>query len=43
MRAHLLELTGEAAGAARLYREAAGLTDNQVEQRYLLDRAGRLG
>lgn len=43
VRAHLLELTGEAAGAARLYREAASLTDNQVEQRYLLDRAGRLG
>ncbi|MEU6726615.1 sigma-70 family RNA polymerase sigma factor [Nonomuraea wenchangensis] len=43
VRAHLLQLTGDAAGAARLYREAADLTGNQVEQRYLLDRADRLG
>ncbi|MET8991245.1 RNA polymerase sigma factor [Nonomuraea wenchangensis] len=43
VRAHLLQLTGDAAGAARLYREAAALTGNQVEQRYLLDRAHRLG
>ncbi|MGW5158394.1 RNA polymerase sigma factor [Nonomuraea wenchangensis] len=43
VRAHLLQLTGDAAGAARLYREAAALTGNQVEQRYLLDRAYRLG
>ncbi|WP_433357043.1 RNA polymerase sigma factor [Microtetraspora malaysiensis] len=43
VRAHLLQMTGDAAGAARLYREAATLTGNQVEQRYLLDRADRLG
>lgn len=43
VRAHLLEMTGDAAGAARLYCEAAALTGNQVEQRYLLDRADRLG
>ncbi|MEV4067463.1 RNA polymerase sigma factor [Nonomuraea dietziae] len=43
VRAHLLHMTGDAAGAARLYREAAALTGNQVEQRYLLDRADRLG
>uniref|UniRef100_UPI003F49295E RNA polymerase sigma factor n=1 Tax=Nonomuraea bangladeshensis TaxID=404385 RepID=UPI003F49295E len=43
VRAHLLQLTGDAAGAARLYREAAELTGNQVERRYLLDRAHRLG
>ncbi|MFB9534207.1 RNA polymerase sigma factor [Nonomuraea roseola] len=42
VRAHLLQMTGDAAGAARLYREAAALTGNQVEQRYLLDRADRL-
>ncbi|TDB73202.1 RNA polymerase sigma factor [Micromonospora sp. KC721] len=42
VRAHLLQLTGDTAGAATLYREAASLTDNQVEQRYLLDRAHRL-
>ncbi|GAA2797522.1 RNA polymerase sigma factor [Nonomuraea dietziae] len=43
VRAHLLHMTGDAAGAARVYREAAALTGNQVEQRYLLDRADRLG
>lgn len=42
VRAHLLQLTGDAAGAATLYREAAALTDNQVEQRYLVSRADRL-
>jgi predicted RNA polymerase sigma factor len=42
VRAHLLQMTGDAAVAAELYREAAGLTGNQVEQRYLLDRAERL-
>ncbi|MEH1125642.1 RNA polymerase sigma factor [Micromonospora sp. CPCC 206061] len=42
VRAHLLHMTGDMAGAATLYREAAALTDNQVEQRYLLDRAHRL-
>ncbi|GHE26137.1 RNA polymerase sigma24 factor [Streptosporangium violaceochromogenes] len=43
VRAHLVQMTGDAAGAARLYREAASLTGNQVERRYLLDRADRLG
>jgi RNA polymerase sigma factor (sigma-70 family) len=43
VRAHLLEMTGDAAGAAAHYREAAALTDNQVEQRYLKHRADRLG
>ncbi|MEV0597550.1 RNA polymerase sigma factor [Nonomuraea cavernae] len=43
VRAHLFQLTGDAAGAATLYREAATLTDNQVERRYLLGRADRLG
>jgi RNA polymerase sigma factor (sigma-70 family) len=41
VRAHLLDMTGDRAGAAALYREAATLTDNQVEARYLLDRAMR--
>ncbi|HEX2362203.1 MAG TPA: sigma-70 family RNA polymerase sigma factor [Jiangellaceae bacterium] len=43
VRAHLLDMTGDAAGAAALYREAAAQTDNMVEQRYLLGRADRLG
>ncbi|MCF6470839.1 sigma-70 family RNA polymerase sigma factor [Nonomuraea sp. MG754425] len=43
VRAHLLRMTGDAAGAARLYREAATLTGNQIERRYLLDQADRLG
>ncbi|MFF5259999.1 RNA polymerase sigma factor [Actinomadura viridis] len=43
VRAHLLQMTGDTSGAAALYREAAGLTDNKVEQRYLLGKAGRLG
>ncbi|GGO77538.1 RNA polymerase sigma factor [Nonomuraea cavernae] len=43
VRAHLFQLTGDTAGAATLYREAATLTDNQVERRYLLGRADRLG
>ncbi len=42
VRAHLLHMTGDTAGAATLYREAATLTNNQVEQRYLLNRAHRL-
>ncbi|MGW2158047.1 RNA polymerase sigma factor [Nonomuraea sp. NPDC001699] len=42
VRAHLLSMTGDATGAARLYREAASLTGNQIEQRYLLDRADHL-
>ncbi|MFC4117194.1 RNA polymerase sigma factor [Nonomuraea zeae] len=43
VRGHLLQMTGDATGAARLYREAASLTGNRIEQRYLLDRAGHLG
>ncbi|WP_435148972.1 RNA polymerase sigma factor [Micromonospora aurantiaca (nom. illeg.)] len=43
IRAHLLEMTGDTACAAARYREAAELTDNQVEQRYLQRRAHRLG
>jgi predicted RNA polymerase sigma factor len=39
VRAHLLQMIGDAAGAATLYRQAAALTDDQVEQRYLLGRA----
>ncbi|GAA2720735.1 RNA polymerase sigma factor [Actinocorallia aurantiaca] len=42
VRAHLLETTGDPAAAAALYREAAALTANQVERRYLLDKARRL-
>ena len=43
VRAHLLDMTGDAASAAALYREAAAQTDNKVERRYLLRRADRLG
>ncbi|MEU4771585.1 sigma-70 family RNA polymerase sigma factor [Micromonospora sp. NPDC023644] len=43
IRAHLLEMTGDAASAAARYREAAALTHNQVEQRYLQRRAHHLG
>jgi predicted RNA polymerase sigma factor len=43
VRAHLLEMTGDIAAAAALYREAAALTANEVEQRYLRGRAERLG
>ncbi|PSL56985.1 RNA polymerase ECF family sigma subunit [Saccharothrix carnea] len=42
VRAHLLQLTGHPTTAATLYREAATLTDNHVEQRYLHDRANHL-
>lgn len=42
VRAHLLQLTGDTTNAAALYREAATLTDNRVEQRYLHDKADRL-
>lgn len=41
VRAHLVQMTGDTAGAAALYREAAGLTENEVERRYLLDEADR--
>lgn len=43
VRAHLLQMTGDTASAADLYHQAAALTDNQVERRYLLDKAARLG
>jgi RNA polymerase sigma factor (sigma-70 family) len=43
VRAHLLQMTGNTTSAAVLYREAAAMTGNQVEQRYLLARANRLG
>ncbi|MFB6722700.1 RNA polymerase sigma factor [Kribbella sp. NPDC056345] len=39
VRAHLVELTGDTATAAALYREAAAFTENQVEQRYLRAKA----
>jgi RNA polymerase sigma factor (sigma-70 family) len=42
VRAHLLQLTGDTAGAATMYRAAAALTENQAEQRYLLGRAERI-
>jgi RNA polymerase sigma factor (sigma-70 family) len=42
VRAHLLQLTGDTTGAAACYRQAATLTDNQVEQRYLHDKADHL-
>ncbi|WP_338119836.1 RNA polymerase sigma factor [Streptomonospora nanhaiensis] len=42
VRAHLLQMTGDTARAAALYRQAADLTANRVEQRYLLGRAGDL-
>jgi RNA polymerase sigma factor (sigma-70 family) len=43
VRAHLLHMIGDTTSAATLYREAAALTENQVEQRYLLSRADTLG
>jgi RNA polymerase sigma factor (sigma-70 family) len=42
VRAHLTEEAGDPDGAARLYREAAALTANEVEKRYLTGRARRL-
>jgi RNA polymerase sigma factor (sigma-70 family) len=42
VRAHLLELNGEARQAAELYREAAALTSNLAERRYLEGRAQHL-
>jgi RNA polymerase sigma factor (sigma-70 family) len=42
VRAHLLELAGDVAGAVRHYDAAAGRTTNTPEQRYLLTRAARL-
>ncbi|WP_242570472.1 RNA polymerase sigma factor [Streptomyces sp. NP-1717] len=37
VRAHLTRMTGDTAAATALYREAAALTDNRIERRYLLD------
>ncbi|HJY43266.1 MAG TPA: sigma-70 family RNA polymerase sigma factor [Propionibacteriaceae bacterium] len=42
VRAHLLELNGETQQAADLFREAAALTDNLAERRYLEGRAQHL-
>jgi RNA polymerase sigma factor (sigma-70 family) len=42
VRAHLLQMTGDTTEAAALYREAASLTDNQLERRYLHDKADQL-
>jgi predicted RNA polymerase sigma factor len=42
VRAHLLELDGAPEEAADLYREAAALTQNLAERRYLEQRAQRL-
>ena len=41
-RAHLLEMSGDAAGAAAAYREAARRTTSLPERRYLAGRAARL-
>jgi RNA polymerase sigma factor (sigma-70 family) len=41
VRAHLLELIGDRAGAAISFREAAGRATNQAEQRFLLLRANQ--
>jgi RNA polymerase sigma factor (sigma-70 family) len=42
VRAHLLELNGDTPQAADLFREAAALTDNLAERRYLEGRAQQL-
>ena len=42
VRAHLLELNGDTQQAADLFREAAALTDNLAERRYLEGRAQHL-
>jgi RNA polymerase sigma factor (sigma-70 family) len=42
VRAHLLEMAGDRAGAVAEYRVAAGRTASLPEQRYLLTRAARL-
>jgi predicted RNA polymerase sigma factor len=42
VRAHLLELEGNTEHALQLYREAAALTHNQAERRYLEQRAQAL-
>ena len=43
VRAHLLEMAGERDAARDAYRLAARLTTSLPEQRYLEDRAARLG
>jgi predicted RNA polymerase sigma factor len=43
VRAHLLEMSGDRAGAMAEYRAAAARTASVPEQRYLLTRAARLG
>ena len=42
VRAHLLHQIGDITGAAALFRRAADLTGNEVEQRYLRDKADDL-
>jgi predicted RNA polymerase sigma factor len=42
VRAHLLELAGDHAGARDAYQAAARRTTNLPQQRYLNDRAARL-
>ena len=42
MRAHLLELAGDRAGARDAYQAAASRTTNLPQQRYLNARAARL-
>jgi predicted RNA polymerase sigma factor len=42
VRAHLLEMAGDTAGAAAHYRSAAARTTNLPEQRYLATQAARL-
>lgn len=42
VRAHLLEKTGDTAGAYEHYRRAAKATAGIAEQRYLESRAGRV-
>ena len=42
VRAHLLEKTGDTAGAYELYRRAAKATASIAERRYLQARAGRV-
>jgi RNA polymerase sigma factor (sigma-70 family) len=42
VRAHLLMQAGETTAAAMLFRQAADMTSNQVEQRYLRDKADHL-
>jgi predicted RNA polymerase sigma factor len=43
VRAHLLEMAGDRAGARAAYQEAAGRTTSEPECRYLQERAARLG